>query len=337
MQSAPSLPSLAHAEALDPLVVAALRASTRRIVIVGAGGWIGKALLAGLWHVLGRDGLTSRVACFGSSARAVNLGAGRSVAQRPLEDLRQLPPMPTVLFHLAFLTKDKIAGIAEVDYVDANRRISQTVHDALDLIEVDRLFVASSGAARFADDATAAYDLRLYGALKRDDERLFARWAEEAPGRRAMIMRLFSLAGPFINKHETYALANFVLDALAGRPIRVTAPMAVQRGYVAVREAMSLALAALLDGAPGEPVIALDSGGKAMELADVAQTVARRLGGRVDRAPITRGDSNLYIPDAADYETLLTAYRLDSIGLEQAVAETAAYLAQDCQTGARAE
>lgn len=326
--TAPALPPLAQAESLDPSVVRALRDSDRRIVIAGAGGWIGKSLLAGLRRALGESEMQRRVACFGSSRRSIDLGQGRAVAQAPLAEIGGLAPHPSIVFHLAFLTKDKVAGMAEGDYVAANRRISATVQDCLARIGADRVFVASSGAAAFADDEAAAPDLRLYGRLKRDDEIAFARWAEEAPGRRALIMRIYSLAGAFINKHDTYALADFVRDALARRTISVMAPMEVHRGYVAVREMLSLVLASLLDEGPVAPVTALDSGGEAMELAELAQLVARRLGGHVTRAPVTRADGNRYIPDTTDYANLLAAYRLDKVELEQAVAETAAYLAQ---------
>lgn len=324
------LPSLHDGVRLAPSAVAALGADAptardRRIVIVGAGGWIGRALLAGLHDALG-DAAGKRIACFGSAARRIDIGDGRTVQQRALADLANLPRQPSLLFHLAFLTKDKVAAMDEADFCRGNRALSRQVHDVLEPIGVDRLFLASSGAAAFADDAAAASNLRLYGALKREDEELFSAWAAAAPDRRALIMRIHSLTGPFINKHDTYAFASFVLDALAGRPITVTAPMRVERSYIAVRELLSLALAALL--APEGPAVRqLDSGGEALELGDLAQRIAAELGGRVERPPITSDSANTYVGNTREYNDLLRQFGIDPVPLETQIRETAAFLA----------
>ena len=56
----------------------ALDANPRRVVIVGAGGWIGKATLELLADALG-DRFSGRVAAFGSSDRELDLGNGQPV------------------------------------------------------------------------------------------------------------------------------------------------------------------------------------------------------------------------------------------------------------------
>ncbi|WP_341712390.1 NAD-dependent epimerase/dehydratase family protein, partial [Erythrobacter sp.] len=238
--------TLDSAVALDPHARNAVRADDRRILIVGASGWIGRVLLAGLYAALGADQFFARVACFGSRMRRIKIGGGVEVEQRPLLDLRQLQTRPTMMFHLAFLTKDKVAGMARDDYVAMNRALSTQIRQCLDEVGVDRLFVASSGAAALAEDNDAAEDLRIYGQLKAEDELLFSTWARNKDDRRVVITRIYSVSGPFINKHETYALASFILDSLAGRDIKVRAPYEVVRSYVAIRELVSLALMQLL-------------------------------------------------------------------------------------------
>jgi nucleoside-diphosphate-sugar epimerase len=301
---------------------------TRRIVIVGASGWIGRATLAMLHAALGPGEVRRRVVCFGSQAASVGIGRGVSFPQRPLSELTQLSVQPTLLFHLAFLTKDKVGAMSDADYVGINRALSAQVLAALAPIGVDRLFVASSGAAAFADDGAAAHDLRLYGNLKREDEDLFAGWASaEASERRAVITRIYNISGPYINKHQTYALASFILDALDDRPIEVHAPMRVFRGYVAVRELLSLIFAALL-AALGEPVLRFDSGGEALELEAVAQRVTEALGGgTVARRPITEMAENRYAGDDAQYRALIDRFGIGHVPLDRQIAETAAYLA----------
>uniref|UniRef100_UPI00356A427A NAD-dependent epimerase/dehydratase family protein n=1 Tax=Sandarakinorhabdus sp. TaxID=1916663 RepID=UPI00356A427A len=237
-----------------------------------------------LGQALGED-FSQCVHAFGSSARNLALGGGRSIRQRPLAELASLPPAPSLLLHLAFLTKDKVAGMSEAEYIAANQAIAQTVAAALLPIDVRAIWVASSGAAYRADDAATAPAMQLYGRLKRDDEALFAGWTQQT-GRRAVITRVFNVSGPHINKPEHYALASFILDALAGRPVVVKAPHRVERGLVAIRELMSVVFAELLDAPDG--IARFDSGGAPAELGEIAAEVAQVLAAPgAQRATIT--------------------------------------------------
>lgn len=313
---------------LAPGVRQAVLADTRRVNIVGASGWIGRTTTALLYEALGAEAFSRRVACFGSGAGVLDLDEGVSIPQRPLADLAAQDHAPTLLFNFAFLTMDKIAGMDPADYVRANQTLSETIRSALEPIGVDRLFVASSGAAAFADDDQAASDLRLYGGLKRDDETAFASWALAAPEeRRTVIARIYSVSGPWINKHQVYALASFILDSLDGRPVEVRAPRRVWRSYVAVREVVSLVLAALL-ATDGEPVTRFDTGGEPLELGDVGAKVVEAIGGEVRRVPITDPKDNSYVGDNAAYAELLGRYGIPHVPLIDQIVETAAYLAR---------
>jgi nucleoside-diphosphate-sugar epimerase len=279
-----------------------------------------------LREALGAEAFVEKVACFGSGAGVVDLENGFSVQQRPLAELGRLESRPTLLLHLAFLTKDKVAGMPPDAYAAANRALSGHVLDALEPIGVDRLFVASSGAAAFADDPDAAADVRLYGALKREDEVRFAAWAEAEPGgRRAAVARIYSVSGPYMNKLQSYALSNFILDALAGRPIEVRAPMRVLRSYVAVRELLSAVFAQLLAD-EGPAATRFDTGGEALELGAVAGAVAQVLGGKVVRRPITEACENRYVGDDAAWAALLSCHGVPLLPLHDQIRETAVYL-----------
>ncbi len=306
-------------------IAATLSDDVRRIVVVGAGGWVGRSVTQMLYVALGAEGFARRVVCFGSRARALTLADGTRFAQFALDDLAGLRCQPTLLMHLAFLTKDKVAGMTEADYVTANRHISDAVASALDRIGTDRLFVASSGAAAFTDDPAAAHDLRLYGGLKRDDEERFAAWAGAAPARRAAIGRLYAVSGPFINKPEAYALADFILSALDGQPVTVHASQPVYRSYVALRELLSLVFAILL--APRGPAVTrFDTGGEALELGELASKVAQVVGGRADRAEIVRLEANRYVGAHDRWVALLAEHGLCHAPVEEQIAETAAWL-----------
>ena len=168
--------------------------------------------------------------------------------------------------------------------------------------------------------------MRLYGRLKCEDEAMFAGWAE-AGSKRAVIARIFNLSGPHINKHGNYALASFILDALAGRPIEIRASRRVVRGYIAIRELMSLVFAQLLDGKKG--VTRFETGGKAREIGEVAETVSALVGPVPVRRPgLTDEASDHYCGDDVEYCRLLTQYSIESVTFSQQVMETASFLSK---------
>lgn len=310
---------------LDDTALDILSSVDRPIVITGGGGWLGLATLDLLERSLG-ERFPERVHCFGSQSRSLDLGDGRFVRQRALAELAELKGSGAWVFHYAFQTKDKAEAMDEAAYRGINLAIRDTVLDALDRIDAAGVFVASSGAALKADDPAASPAMRLYGAMKRDDEQAFATWAEQRQ-RRAVIGRIFNITGPYINKHHAYAMASFILDGLAGRCIAVRAPRPVIRSYVAIRELISLILALLFDPSAPDAVTRFDTGGEPLELGAVADVVARILGSPgVERAPITDPSADHYVGDVAAYAGLLARYGVTPISLDQQIVETASFL-----------
>ena len=308
--------------ALTAHIATALRASPQRIVVTGASGWLGRVTLD-LLHDALDDAFAARVVCFGSGRAEVRLSATHMIEQRPLSEIGTLPRQPTLLLHFAFLGKDRAEAMPEAEYRAANRAIRQAVLDALDPIGVEAVFVASSGAARHADDASASPAMRIYGTLKREDEDAFAGWAE-ARRTSATIGRIFNISGPHINKLNSYALSSFVLDALAGRPVVVRAPHDVRRGYVAIRELMSLVFVRLLEGQSG--ITRFDSGGEHIELGALAGMIASSLGCPVERPALRTGAADIYLGDDATYRRLLERHGIASVPLAEQIAETAMFL-----------
>jgi nucleoside-diphosphate-sugar epimerase len=251
------------------------------------------------------------------------LAGSDAIAQRPLAALADLGERPSLLLHLAFLGKERADQMDEPHYRAANRAIGDTVLGALDRIGVEAAFLSSSGAAAFADDAMASAAMRLYGAMKRDDEDAFAEWAETT-GKRLAIARIHNLSGPHINKPGSYALACFIADAFGGGPIRVRAPHDVVRGYVAIRELMSLVFACLLRGGP--QIIRFDTAGEPVELGALAELVSAQFGGCPIERPARLPGEDRYVGDPKVYRSLLQLERIPEVPLDRQVAETAAFL-----------
>lgn len=308
----------------EPRIATAIGSCGARIVITGASGWIGMATLDLLNAVLGSD-LPARVQCFGSNRRTLALSDGTLIEQRALADITTLVPAPTIILHLAFLTKDRAESMDEAAYREANCALDLTLLDALDLIGAEAIFVASSGAAGRAGDPQASPALRLYGALKLEQEEIFARWAEHRR-KRAVIARIFNISGPHINKNDSYALAAFINDALAGRPISIRASHRVIRSFVAVRELMSLVFVMLFDGK--QDVSRFESGGEPMEMREIAEAVANHFGSIPIRRPtLVPSTDDHYAGDDHRYRALLAEYRIKPVPFERQVIETVDFLA----------
>jgi len=306
--------------------------SRDRVVVVGAGGWLGLATLEALRETLGAT-FSDRVVCFGSNERTLALRGGTVIAQRPLAELAALPPAPSLVLHLAFLTQEKAKQMSDAAYVGANAAISGAVLDALGPIGARAVFVASSGAVHMADDEAAEASKRLYGALKRDDEARFAAWARDA-GKRTVIARVFNVSGPYINKQSSYALACFIADALADRPIAVKAPRPVWRSYVAISELMSVVFGAMTEAESG--CVSFDTAGdEVLEMADIARVVGEGLASphAMERPPLGDLPPDRYFGDGAVYRSLRRGYGVESVSFSCQVDETARFMAQAAQVG----
>ena len=304
-----------------------LRDGPWRVVVVGAGGWLGLATLEMLHGLLGRE-FHHRVAAFGSGARTLTLRGALAVDQQPLADLPLLPPAPTLVLHMAFLTQEKAKAMSEETYVEANRAISSRVLSALDDIGAEGVFVPSSGAVYMADRPGAERSKQLYGRLKREDEERFAAWGAER-GANVAIARVFNLSGPYINKRSSYALACFIDDALGGRPIGIRATRPVFRSYVAISEMMSVVVG-LLTAPAAEPIVFDTAGDDVYEMAQIAQVVGSVLhhDRGIDRPALQDGDVDSYVGDGSTYALLRRLNRVTPVGFAEQVRETARYLSE---------
>ena len=305
-----------------------LAASDDRIVVVGAGGWLGLATLEALHQTLGRA-FHDRVVCFGSNRRVLKLRGGAQIAQGPLAELADLRPAPSLVLHFAFLTQEKAKAMSEADYVAANRAISGQVLEALGRIGARGVFVASSGAVYLADDPEAEASKRLYGRLKLEDEAAFAAWAQ-APGRRGVIARVFNVAGPYMTQGGAYALSAFVLDALAGRPVNIKARRPVLRSYVAISELMSVVFGLLTDG--GEGAVTFDTAGaECQEMDEVARAVADAIapGLAISRPPLESAAEDRYVGEGSLYQALRHRFDVEPVDFAAQVRQTASFMAQD--------
>lgn len=315
--------------ALPPSLAERLRASHWRVLVTGAGGWLGQAALELLADALGADWRT-RVVAFGSSERVLVLRDGSEILQHPLAMLPTCPRQPSLLLHFAYLTREKATRMPVDAYIASNRALSRLAAEGGAAIGVERAFVTSSGAVHAARAATDDPDPGLmYGRLKLEDEALFEQFALHTPGRRAFVARLFNLSGPYINKLDSYALASFIRQARSGR-IEVRARHPVVRSYTSASNLLCVALGQLLTN-DAAPFLRIETAGdQDVEVGELARRVRDLVSphAAIERAECTQTPVDHYVGDGAEYRRLMKAHGIAEHSLPRQISDTADYLAR---------
>ena len=301
-------------------LLAATLSRTDRVAVTGASGWFGKTALDLLFDAWGAQA-SERVAGYASLGRDIVLPSGRVVPVRALPELLT-DPAPTVLLHFAYLTRDRTAELGVAEFVARNAQISATALEAIRRHRPRVVVTASSGAV-YEPDGSLAHDITTnpYGALKVLDELAFARAAEQASAGWA-IPRVFSVAGPGMTNPERYALGSMIAMARAGGPIEIRSSHPVFRSYCGVDETIALALSA----ASHTGGVVFDTGGRVVEMAELAKAVARSVGegcGLVRPEFSQFAEADRYIGDPAVYTRLARDAALTLADLDQLIDATA--------------
>ena len=315
--------------ALPPDMAERLRSSHWRVLVTGAGGWLGQAALEMLVDALGAD-WRKRVSAFGSNERLLVLRDGSEIRQQPLTMLPTLTRQPSLLLHFAYLTREKATRMPVEAYLATNRALSQIAAEGGATIGMERAFVTSSGATHAALDAVDDADPGLlYGKLKLEDEALFERFAGDNPARRAFVARLFNLSGPYINKLDSYALASFIRQARSGC-IQIRARHPVIRSYTSASNLLGVAIGQLLsDDAPRFQCVET-AGDQEVEVGELAKMVCNVVSpnARIERNECAKQPIDRYVGNGRDYRFLLGEHGIAEHALQRQIIDTAEYLAQ---------
>jgi nucleoside-diphosphate-sugar epimerase len=300
-------------------------------VILGATGWLGRATLDMLDAALGPQ-LTGRVIAFGSRGREIELRAGRNVRIHALDNLVNLADQKRYVFlHYAFLTRGKVASCGYGDYIAANEAITHAVSRTITARKTIGLFIPSSGAVyrkdgRLDDDMAA----NPYGVLKSRDEARFGQLAAQH-GIPLAILRVFNLAGPYINNINVYALSSIIRDVLRGGPVILRARHPVVRSYVSVFDVIDLVLCSLFDHEQPMTKPFDTAGERQIELGELAQlcaTVLARPDIRIERPPMREEPADRYVGDGSTMRARAARYRMVLASLPDQINETANYLSE---------
>jgi nucleoside-diphosphate-sugar epimerase len=242
---------------------------------------------------LERKGELGRARLFGSTARDVTTPDGTVLPMRALDTLTGADVDGAAVIHLAYLTKEKVETLGERRFTDTNLAIDDAVLAAFEGGRPRGVFVASSGAAALAETAR---DRHPYGLAKLRQEDRFLAWGARA-GVPVLAGRIFNIAGPYINKIESYAIGSFFVQAQRDGAIRVAATVPVFRSFLHVDDLAALMVAATMRGV-GRPAAVDLCGAEVLEMGDIAAAVAARHGDvPVLREAVNTATSGVYLGD----------------------------------------
>lgn len=304
-----------------------------QVLITGATGWLGRALIDMLANYFGEK-MGRHVVLCGSKTSALTTNQGYQLPIYTTNDaLAILDERPLLVFHFAFLTKDQVAKMSEDEYILRNRAISNELSHALGSRHVLGFMMASSGAvydylAKSQRDVPA----NLYGLLKFEDEQRFLNLCHEKNAR-YLAPRIFNISGPYINKFNVYALSSIIVNVLKNEPIVLKANRQVFRSYFYVGDLFELVLRYFLDGHDIYfPHIFDTVGVEIVEIEELACRICKVLGRNEPRILRPALDANIssdcYVGDAGTISSMLHHYEIELLSLDSQIAETAKFITQ---------
>ncbi len=245
----------------------------RDIVIFGANGWVGRALIDFLLNHAGKK--VSEIFPVSSSVREIELVDGETVRCFRLEDMLTLQLKRVVLFHVAFKLKDQADDLTE--YTKINLQIREDVIVLIDHLKPEKMVYFSSGAV-YAKSGGYQTDFGKdpYGYLKYQDELVFCELARKA-GRYLAIPRVFNLAGPYINRFRSYVISDLILQAEKTGKMVIRSDRPVIRSYIHIFDLQKILVRWL--ESPDSSLCIFDTGNSAgIEIGELARLTMRVLG-----------------------------------------------------------
>ncbi|QED23887.1 NAD-dependent epimerase/dehydratase family protein [Candidatus Deianiraea vastatrix] len=177
---------------------------SKNVIITGASGWLGMELIAFLQGQFG-DSVLKNIYPISHSASEINFGFGR-VKSYKFDEMKDIEN--AILYHFAFITKDKVANFNDENYINANLEIRNKVESLIEKNDIKSMFYASSGAVyqRGTHDLVSNKS-DIYAYCKLLDEEFFKNFCVKKDIK-LLTARIFSLIGKFINKNGVFALQN---------------------------------------------------------------------------------------------------------------------------------
>jgi len=290
-----------------------------KIIVTGAGGWLGTEYLESLLLEMGGKALQSRVVCLGSHERDITLSDGTTLEIQLLSGFK-IQTEVEGLVHLAFLTRDKVAQMSAESYAYANLSITSSAIQIIENLKPRWVATVSSGAIFSTPGGPLENRLsdNPYGFTKRVEETLLIS-ACESVGANLAIGRLWGAMGRHMPINRAYAVSDFIEQAKSTGAIQVRAEHEVYRRYCLASEFMTV----LTQTAAANPFVSFDSGGEVIELGTLADAISSKTSAKVlPRRLNSESKVDNYFPKGDTFEQLAKEVGVSLTGLEGQINRT---------------
>lgn len=236
-----------------------------RVAITGGAGWLARELAFRLQRCEGIE-----VLLLGRRSQIVNVGGMRFSVHEWTDEVTRYWS-PTVVVHLAYVTRERVSTVSKEEYIRANIRLRERIHNLISMQPVRHLIHVSSGAALFADESD------IYGQLKRKDEEVYDSFGA-ALNVSVLTARAWSLSGRFCTKPKHFLFFDVLSQIQQGnQEVVITSEGEVWRKYVDAGDFLETCVRGSLEGLSG----VMDSAGDLVEAAALVHRAARICGREV--------------------------------------------------------
>lgn len=281
-----------------------LVSNKERILVLGAGGWFGQTFL-------NMSNNVSPTLLIGTTRR----GGMEIWSEDVIKNFE-----PTIVLNFAFITRNKLSIYGREKFISTNLELIEKMKFCGELKTVRQLLTVSSGASLSPQAQTGLDSIEIYGALKKFEEQVAASLISNK--RSVVILRAYSVSGPYNRKAQEYAFTSFVNQALQYKKIHITAEKKVYRRYISVGDFLSVGLIRSFQGWSG----VIESGGTLVELGELASLVASLLGVDIEERNIDENsDVDCYFSDNKSWSSQVQELGLTPLNLTQQITSTAQF------------
>ena len=295
-----------------------------KIYVTGATGWIGRTFLHELQAMIPATSFNNTVVAFGSKEtylKSTNYQKDGEITIpiKPLSKLRKMPDRQNILlFHAAFLTRDRISKHGVERFIEINQEITSTVLEFLTRCGKTRVAHMSSGAAFLSESRNSSnseYSGDAYGHLKLNEEKKIAGVTT------CQSFRVYALTGRFIRDPEKFAIGDFLLKAVHKKSIVINSACPVIRSYVSASDLTRCAIRWLVSFEKANRPVPSTS--HTITLESLANLITKRY--RLPK-PVTKKliyPANTYSCSPIYFDSMLRRYGIKPLTLAEQIEDTA--------------
>lgn len=192
---------------------------SKKIVIFGASGWLGRMTL----NYLNKVDKSLDLILVSSKNRKIKRGENKFNFISPYEFLNLKNYEIDYYFNFAFLTQDKLDHLMKSEYINKTDEIIDLNTNFLRKNEVKNSLLISSGAVYWKSTEKE----NLYATQKLKQEEEFLKFNSNP-----YIARIFAVIGSQFKTNNNYAFTNFVSQGLDKKDLKIKSKIRVMRSYL---------------------------------------------------------------------------------------------------------